>query len=117
MPTAAPAIAGFETDRFAHDGKERTVYRKGSGPAVIVMAEIPGITPKVIAFAERVAAIGCTAVMPHLFGVSGRAAFDRGKLTAAARMTGVIIPVSARLLSIGLNLARPRMLPYMSSVW
>src|SRR5207249_3148639 len=32
------------------------------------MAEVPGITPKVAAFARRVAGIGCTAVMPHLFG-------------------------------------------------
>ena len=36
------------------------------------MAEVPGITPKVAAFARRVAAIGCTAVMPHLFGTPGQ---------------------------------------------
>ena len=32
---------------------------------------MPGITPKVADFARRVAAIGCTAVMPHLFGEPG----------------------------------------------
>ncbi|MBI2704477.1 MAG: dienelactone hydrolase family protein [Actinobacteria bacterium] len=63
----------FEKTTFSHDGKTRSVYRKGDGPAVIVMAEIPGITPKVAAFARRVAGIGCTAVMPHLFGVPGQA--------------------------------------------
>jgi dienelactone hydrolase len=38
---------------------------------VIVMSEIPGITPLVASFARRVAAIGCTAVLPQLFGISG----------------------------------------------
>ena len=36
------------------------------------MAEIPGITPKVADFARRVADIGCTAVLPRLFGQPGR---------------------------------------------
>jgi dienelactone hydrolase len=33
---------------------------------------MPGITPLVAEFARRVAAIGCTAVVPHLFGDPGR---------------------------------------------
>jgi dienelactone hydrolase len=68
----APALEGFETSSFTHDGKTRTVYRAGSGPGVIVIAEMPGITPGVAAFARRVVDIGCTAVMPHLFGTPGR---------------------------------------------
>ena len=43
-------------------------YRKGDGPGVVVIHEIPGPTPKVIAFAEEVVAAGFTVVMPHLFG-------------------------------------------------
>lgn len=43
-------------------------YRKGTGPGVIVIHEIPGPTPKVIAFAEEVVDAGFTVVMPHLFG-------------------------------------------------
>lgn len=46
-------------------------YRKGSGPGVIVIHEIPGPTPKVIAFAEEVVAAGYTVVQPHLFGRVG----------------------------------------------
>jgi dienelactone hydrolase len=68
------ALDGFETTTFAHDGKTRDVFRKGSGPAVIVIAEMPGITPEVVAFANRVVEIGCTAVLPHLFGDPGREA-------------------------------------------
>ena len=62
----------YVEDTFAHEGEAKAVYRRGSGPAVIVVAEIPGITPEVVAFADRVAAIGCTAVLPHLFGEPGR---------------------------------------------
>jgi dienelactone hydrolase len=61
----------YDRDEFTFDGKTRHVYRKGSGPGVLVFAEMPGITPKVVDFADRVVAIGCTAVVPHLFGVPG----------------------------------------------
>lgn len=68
---ADPDLSGYETDTFTADGKRRTIFRRGIGPAVIVIAEMPGITPKVIEFADRVADIGCTAVLPHLFGRPG----------------------------------------------
>jgi dienelactone hydrolase len=50
------------------NGVTHPTYRKGSGPGVIVIHEVPGITPKVIAFAEEVVARGFTVVMPSLFG-------------------------------------------------
>ena len=50
------------------DGVTHPTYRKGSGPGVIVIHEVPGITPKVIAFAEEVVARGFTVVLPSLFG-------------------------------------------------
>jgi dienelactone hydrolase len=46
-------------------------YRKGSGPGVIVIHEIPGITPGQVAFADEVVAAGYTVVMPNLFGEPG----------------------------------------------
>ena len=49
------SLADFTKTTFTHDGKTRDVYRLGEGPAVIVMAEVPGITPKVADFARRVA--------------------------------------------------------------
>jgi len=66
------ALDGFTHTTFTAEGTTRAVYRLGSGPAVIVIAEIPGITPKVADFARRVADIGCTAVLPVLFGEPGR---------------------------------------------
>jgi dienelactone hydrolase len=73
LSDAAPALDGFSHFTFTHDGKSRDVYRTGSGPAVIVIAEIPGITPDVAEFGRKVADIGCTAVLPRLFGVPGKA--------------------------------------------
>lgn len=43
-------------------------YRKGTGPAVVVIAEIPGLTPEVVRFADEVVGQGFTVVLPHLFG-------------------------------------------------
>ena len=71
MP-AMDDLSDFDAAPFTADGETRTVYRKGTGPAVIVISEIPGITPLVADFARRVADIGCTAVMPHLFGEPGK---------------------------------------------
>jgi len=65
------ALDGYEVGTFTWDGKQRDVYRRGEGPAVIVIAEMPGITPELVSFADRVVALGCTAVLPHLFGVPG----------------------------------------------
>ena len=50
----------------------RPVYRRGSGPAVIVIHEMPGLHPLVIRFADRVAAAGMTVFCPSLFGEAGR---------------------------------------------
>jgi dienelactone hydrolase len=66
------SLAGFDTFPFTHDGATRTVYRRGSGPAVVVMHEIPGITPQVAEFARRVADAGFTVYLPHLFGTPGK---------------------------------------------
>lgn len=62
----------FESTEFTHDGKTRIVFRRGIGPAVIVMTEMPGISPLVADFARRLAAMGLTAVVPQLFGVPGK---------------------------------------------
>jgi dienelactone hydrolase len=73
VSTLPPSLHGFTKESFEADGKRRDVYRAGSGPAVIVIAEMPGISPAVAEFGRRVVAAGCTAVMPHLFGDPGRA--------------------------------------------
>lgn len=43
---SAVTLDDFERTTFTHDGTQRDIFRRGSGPAVIVMAEMPGITPE-----------------------------------------------------------------------
>jgi dienelactone hydrolase len=65
-------LADLESDEATYDGVTRTVFRGGRGPAVIVMHEIPGLHPGVIAFAHRLIAAGMTVYLPSLFGEPGR---------------------------------------------
>ena len=63
---------GYQKTWFK-DGKwRRPVYRKGSGPAVIIIHEIPGLHPGVFKFADHVAAAGMTVFLPSLFGEPGK---------------------------------------------
>lgn len=61
----------FTTRSVTLDGATRTVYVGGDGPAVIVMAEMPGISPDVARFARWVRDAGLTVYMPSLFGRDG----------------------------------------------
>lgn len=49
----------------------KRVYVAGAGPAVIVMTEMPGISPAVARFARWVRDAGLTVYMPSLFGRDG----------------------------------------------
>ncbi len=53
------------------EGTSRTVYVAGTGPAVIVMHEMPGISPQVLRFAQWVREAGFTVYLPSLFGKDG----------------------------------------------
>jgi dienelactone hydrolase len=72
-------IPGFRIERSRYEGQERVVYWSepmnpdGSRPGVLVIHELPGITPQVIAFAERLVREGFSVAMPHIVGVPGRA--------------------------------------------
>ncbi|MGB7104637.1 MAG: dienelactone hydrolase family protein [Acidimicrobiales bacterium] len=67
------SLEGFTRSAFlASSNKTHDVYRYGTGPAVIVIHEVPGLTPLTAAFGRKVADRGMTAVMPSLFGTPGR---------------------------------------------
>ena len=68
------ALKDYQKFEFSDGRWTRDVYRRGAGPAVIIMHEMPGLHPLVIRFADRVAAAGMTVFMPSLFGVDGRPA-------------------------------------------
>ena len=78
-------MASVERDLTRHDpledfdprdltflGRTKRVFVAGRGPAVIVMAEMPGIHPHVARFARWVRDAGFTAWLPSLFGEPGR---------------------------------------------
>jgi dienelactone hydrolase len=76
-------LATYEQYPYTADGVTHTVYRKGTGPVVVVITEMPGISPMVVGFADRVIALGCTAVLPDLFGEAGKDPTTIGKAAAA----------------------------------
>ena len=67
-------IDGFEDFAFVHDGLTHQVFKAGSGPAIVVIPEIPGIHPGVIEFAQRLIDDGYTVYLPSLFGRPGKEA-------------------------------------------
>ncbi|HEX4018444.1 MAG TPA: dienelactone hydrolase family protein [Frankiaceae bacterium] len=67
-------IEGFEDFAFEHDGLSHQVFMAGSGPAIVVIPEIPGIHPGVIEFAQRLVDDGYTVYLPSLFGRPGKEA-------------------------------------------
>jgi dienelactone hydrolase len=67
-----PVLSGWTKGSFTSAGFTHETYRMGSGPAVVVIHEIPGITPKVAAFAKEVVDAGFTVVMPLLVGEIGK---------------------------------------------
>ena len=65
-------LTGWTKSSFSSASLTRDMYRKGTGPVVIVVHEIPGITPAVERFANDVVDAGFTVVMPDLVGTPGQ---------------------------------------------
>jgi dienelactone hydrolase len=61
----------FDPRRITLDGIAKVVHVAGTGPAVIVMTEMPGISPHVARFSRWVRDAGFTVYMPSLFGRDG----------------------------------------------
>ena len=64
----------FAPRELTFDHVTKLVHVAGTGPAVIVMAEMPGISPHVARFARWVRDAGFTVFMPSLFGRDGAVA-------------------------------------------
>ncbi len=75
----------FEHRDISLLGKTKRVYIAGTGPAVIVMTEMPCISPHVARFARWVRDAGFTVYMPHLFGRDGAVPTRLGTITTIAR--------------------------------
>jgi dienelactone hydrolase len=67
----APALQGWVEGEHTAEGRIHPVHRRGEGPGVIVIHELPGLTPDVVAFADEVVDAGFTVALPSLFGTPG----------------------------------------------
>jgi dienelactone hydrolase len=104
--TRAPAgvLSSFAATTFTQDGVTHRLLRKGTGPAVIVITEMPGISPQVLGFADRIVAVGCTAVLPDLFGTAGRDPLAGGlpnRLAGLRTLVGACISREFTVLAAG----------------
>jgi dienelactone hydrolase len=61
------AVAPFTGGGYTHD-----VYRKGTGPGVVLIPEIPGIHPGVLGLGNHLVDNGFTVAIPSLFGEPGK---------------------------------------------
>ena len=79
-------LSQYTRTAFTYDGRSKAVYVRGKGPAVVVMHEIPGITPQVIRFADWVVDAGFRVYMPELVGTAGREVSWRYMAESMARV-------------------------------
>jgi hypothetical protein len=95
-------LEGWEPGEFSAAGMTFATYRRGSGPGVIVIHEVPSITPLVTRFANEVVDRGFTVVMPSLVGTPGRA--PNNALAVAAL---VKVCVAKEFTTLALNQTSP----------
>lgn len=81
-------LDGWVVGEHTADGVTHPVYRRGHGPGVVMIHELPGLTPPCIRFAEEIVERGHTVVMPVLFGVPGAPKTPRA---TAASLAGVCV--------------------------
>lgn len=67
-------LSGWVAEPFTGGGYTHDVYRKGTGPGVVLIPEIPGIHPGVLGLGNHLVDNGFTVAIPSLFGVPGKQA-------------------------------------------
>ena len=95
-------LSGWSRGPFTGAGLTWDCYEKGSGPAVILIPEIPGITPEVLGLAEHLVDEGFSVVVPSPFGIPGRA-----KTGGYTMRTVLRLCVSAEFRAFALEAHRP----------
>ncbi|WP_138760051.1 dienelactone hydrolase family protein [Modestobacter altitudinis] len=69
---SSSAVAGWATESFTNAGITHDLYTRGSGPGVVLLPEIPGMTPEVMGLADHLVGAGFTVTVISLFGDPGR---------------------------------------------
>ncbi|MBM3482244.1 MAG: dienelactone hydrolase [Alphaproteobacteria bacterium] len=75
MPSADELLRTFSPPRpFVHGSTTHDIYQRGNGPPVILLHELPGMTPRCLDLAATIADAGFSVNLPLLFGAAGRSA-------------------------------------------
>ncbi|HEV7851103.1 MAG TPA: dienelactone hydrolase family protein [Mycobacterium sp.] len=84
---AAPEadLTGWTAAPFTAAGYTHDVYRKGEGPGVVLIPEMPGLTPNVLALGNHLVDNGFTVASPSLYGTPGAAALRPGAVPVMLR--------------------------------
>jgi dienelactone hydrolase len=65
-------LTGWSVAPFTGGGYTHDVYRRGEGPGVVLIPELPGIHPGVLGLGNHLVDNGFTVAIPSLFGEPGR---------------------------------------------
>src|SRR5947209_15682194 len=72
MSAPVADLTGRSGQPFTGGGYTHDVYRRGEGPGVVLIPEIPGIHPGVLGLGNHLVDNGFTVAIPSLFGEPGR---------------------------------------------
>ncbi len=99
---SADVLSGWSKRSLTAASITHDTYRKGSGPGIIVVHEIPGITPAVAKFANDLVDAGFTVVMPDLMGVPGKSPSRKYMLSSMSKVC-----ISNEFTNLALNKTSP----------
>jgi dienelactone hydrolase len=95
-------LSGWTASPFTAEGITHDVYRKGEGPGVVLIPEIPGLTPEVLGLGNHLVDNGFSVACPSLFGTPGAAAIRPGMVAVMARAC-----VAREFMALATNAERP----------
>ena len=102
MTAPAADLTGWTAAPFSAAGYTHDVYRKGEGPGVVLIPEMPGIHPGVLGLGNHLVDNGFTVACPSLFGTPGAAALRPGAVPVMLRGC-----VAREFAGLALNADRP----------
>jgi dienelactone hydrolase len=84
---AAPEadLTGWTREPFTAAGFTYDVYRKGEGPGVVLIPEMPGLHPGVLALGNHLVDNGFTVAAPSLYGTPGAPGVRPGAIPVMVR--------------------------------
>lgn len=102
METRQADLSGWTASPFSAEGITHEIYRKGAGPGVVLMPELPGIHPGVLALGNHLVDNGFCVALPSLFGEPGKPISTAYAISTLARLC-----VAREFMAFATNAQRP----------